>query len=91
MAGTLVEKYEEKLKSVNNSYSEFVAYFMTAFKNHEDKMQQVIAFINENPDATPGKVIRYGKTELNINDYLEDAPVDEYDDEYEDEDFEYDE
>lgn len=83
MASALVDMYEEKLKSVNNSYSDFVDYFMTAFENREDKMQQVIAFINENPDATPGKVIRYGKTVLRINDYLEDAPGDEEDDESE--------
>ncbi len=64
MKNDILVKLESKLKSVPDSYSDFVDGGIMTAKNHEGYAEKLIEFISHNPEATSSDIIRYETEEL---------------------------
>lgn len=80
-----MEELKALLENVSDSYYDFVQGMLLNAKEHYDRIDEIIAYIKDNPEANTSDILGWTLLTMDGIDYDNPVSIVDEDDEYEDE------
>lgn len=81
----IMEELKALLENVSDSYYDFVQGMLLNAKEHYDRIDEIIAYIKDNPEANTSDILGWTLLTMDGIDYDNPVSIVDEDDEYEDE------